>query len=422
MAKRRGKGEGSISKRANGTWRAYVTQSGQRIHFTGSTKTECQEWMKKTSNQIDKGMSIEGSKVTLENYLTEWLNSKESRIGEDTYRDYSRYCNQDIIPALGKFKLKDLHLELINNYYSMLIDTRGIPTINYIHRVLHCALEDATILGYLGHNPSNHAIVPKKKRLKVKQEKTLDEIALLANSPDSWYEEDFMDDEMKIWTESELSRFLITALKSPRYAIFDLEAKTGLRLSELLGLFKRDVEFKDNYALIKVRRQVKWIPKKGWVFRTPKTDAGVRTLTVGPNTARVLKEHLQSLEVLKEVHKKQWIEYGLLFPSSVGTPINMSNLRIQYNKLIVEAGIPKIRFHDMRHTVASILLTNKTPLVIVSKILGHSKPSVTLNLYCHFIPASDYEASNLLDEMTPTPLILNTMASICENSPLEIIE
>ena len=412
MAIRRSKGEGSISRRANGKWRAYVTKDGQRIHYTGKTKSECQEWMRATLNQIDKGLTVKGANMTLKVYLEEWLKDKENNTGPQTFLDYSRYCRKDITPVLGNIKLKDLSINPINAFYTKLFENgRGLPTINYIHRVLHSALDSAIQKGYLGHNPSNKPSLPQPKSHKVVKMVALKDMDKKQGSELQWFEEDYVDKEMKVWTESELSHFLITALDSPHYALYDLVAKTGLRAGEVLGLLKRDVTFVDDYAVIRVRRQIKNIKDLKWIFLTPKTTSGIRTLKVGANTARVLKEHLQNLDVLKEVDKKRWHEYGLLFPSKFGTPTDLSNLRKEYNQLIEKAGLRRIRFHDLRHTVASILLSNKIPLVVVSKILGHAKVSTTSDIYYHFIPASSDEASNFMDALTPIKVDIATLTS-----------
>jgi integrase len=101
--------------------------------------------------------------------------------------------------------------------------------------------------------------------------------------------------------------------------------------------------------------------------------------------------------------KGHWQDYDLIFPSSIGTPIHRSNLRDDYNWIIQEAGIPKIRFHDMRHTAASLMLMHGIPMLAVSQILGHSKPSITLDQYGHFIPGIQNGAAELMDRLT-TPI------------------
>ncbi|MCX6066372.1 MAG: tyrosine-type recombinase/integrase, partial [Chloroflexi bacterium] len=91
------------------------------------------------------------------------------------------------------------------------------------------------------------------------------------------------------------------------------------------------------------------------------------------------------VETIKSVAGKRWREYGLIFPSSVGTPLEISNLLREFNRVLKKAGVPKIKFHSLRHTAASIMLSHKIPVGIVSKILGHSRISTTLDVYYHFI-------------------------------------
>jgi integrase len=415
MSVRRAKGEGSISKRTNGKWRAYVTKGGERVHFTGNTKSECQEWMRSMLNQFDKGLTVNGAKTTVREYLEKWLNSNKFNYESQTYLDYSRYCRKDITPILGNMKLKDLSIQIINDLYAKLFtDGKGLPTIKYIHRVFHSALNAACVEGYLAYNPSNRPTFPNPKSHQAVKMMSIKEMASKESDADL-FEEDYVDDEMQVWTESELSHFLVTALGNIHYCLFDLETKTGLRAGELLGLLIRDVEFRDDYALIKVQRQIKKVKDVGWVFLTPKTKSGVRTLKVGANTARVLKEHLHQIDIIKQVNKKNWHEYGLLFPSGYGTPIDLSNLRKDYNTLIQEAHLRKIRFHDLRHTVASILLSNKIPVGVVSRMLGHAKVSTTLNFYCHFIPSSSEEATYFMDAFTPIPLDIARLADVNGN-------
>jgi integrase len=93
--------------------------------------------------------------------------------------------------------------------------------------------------------------------------------------------------------------------------------------------------------------------------------------------------HRERQELQKAVAGQRWQENDLIFPSSIGRPMDASNLRIDFNRIIAEAGIPKVRFHDLRHTAASLMLNNGIPVIVVSKVLGHSKPSITLDIYGH---------------------------------------
>lgn len=89
----------------------------------------------------------------------------------------------------------------------------------------------------------------------------------------------------------------------------------------------------------------------------------------------------------------------LIFPSSAGTPLTASNIRRDFRKLLKASGLPKIRFHDLRHTAASLMLNHGIPVLIVSKRLGHSKPSITIDVYGHLIPSRQEEAAQLMDNL-----------------------
>jgi integrase len=125
----------------------------------------------------------------------------------------------------------------------------------------------------------------------------------------------------------------------------------------------------------------KRIPRKGWSFLTPKTKAGRRAIKVGDATLQILRKHRELQEIENAVARDLWKEHGLVFTSKVGTPGDPSNLRLDFNHIISEASLPRIRFHDLRHTAASLMLNYGVPVIVVSKRLGHALPSTTLDVY-----------------------------------------
>ena len=233
-------------------------------------------------------------------------------------------------------------------------------------------------------------------------------------------EDEIVPEEIHVLTEAQVSQFIIAAMDSPYYALFDLAPITGMRAGELMGLMKKDIEFSDGFAIIRVRRQVHRTPGIGMMFSPVKTKAGLRTIQVGANTARILQEQFARLELVKAFAGNKWQDYGLMFPSSIGTPLEITNLRREFNKVLKKAGVPKIRFHDLRHTAASIMLSHKIPVVIVSKILGHSKPSVTTDIYYHYIPSSNDEATKLMDDLTPIALEFSSISAVDEENTIEL--
>ena len=143
----------------------------------------------------------------------------------------------------------------------------------------------------------------------------------------------------------------------------------------------------------------------GWDFYEPKTRFGTRMVKLGDGTLTVLRNHKSRQELEMAFAGDRWHHNNLIFPSVSGTPLNKSNMRKDYNRVLELAGIPHIRFHDLRHTAASLMLNHKTPLLVASRRLGHSKPSVTLDIYSHLFQDSQNEVANLLDELvTPVPV------------------
>lgn len=207
--------------------------------------------------------------------------------------------------------------------------------------------------------------------------------------------------EMQVLDASQVSQFLIAAQASPYHALYHLAVTTGMRLGELYGLKWIDLQW--DKGILHIQRQVQQIPKKGWSFVEPKTKAGTRSIKLGEGTLQVLREYLIRQTEKKEIMGNRWKENGLIFPSSVGTPGDPSNMRKDFNETLEKAGINKIRFHDLRHTAASLLLNNNIPVIVVSRMLGHSKASVTLDVYGHLYSEMQEGAADVMDKLV-TPI------------------
>lgn len=244
--------------------------------------------------------------------------------------------------------------------------------IQYTHRVLHTILEYAVLKGTLARNPSHGVSLPKPKHK-----------------------------ERPILTEQQCGIFLSFANGSRYYGLYYLALLMGMRLSELRGLQWSDIDWIK--GTIQVRRQAKKVPGLPAMFDFPKTNAGSRTLILSTNTLKVLQNQKENNEMDKRVHNSVWKENNLIFPSTVGTPFTTSHLYDDFFRILISANLPKIRFHDLRHTAASNMLNNRIPLLVVSKILGHSSPSVTANIYGHISTDMQEEVMQKMEELiTPT--------------------
>ena len=319
-------------------------------------------------DQVDQGMTFEGRNLTLSAYLKEWIAVKKNALRTKTGFEYEKLIGLYVEPALGKLKLKDLSLQVVNRFYERLVNQGiGISNIGYTHRVLHAALEQAVRNGIIGRNPAHGATVP---RLKHK--------------------------EMQILNEQEVGRFLVAASNSRYRTLYHLAVATGMRFSELRGLSWADVDW--IRGTIKVSRQIQDIPGQGSVTGAPKTYSGTRTILLGETTLNELRDHKQRIEE-ESKSSRMWQENGLIFPSTIGTPFGQKDVHKDFAKVLQSANLRRIRFHDLRHTAASLMLNHGVPALVVSKILGHSNPSVTLNVYAHSTLDMQGQAASIMDEI-----------------------
>lgn len=378
MAKKiRGRNEGSLYQRSNGTWRAQVSLGGQRLTKGFDTKADALEWLRKTQVEVFRGIDYHGGKTTLAQYLPQWLTNSRSGLREKTSQQYQQIINKHILPHIGEVQLRNLGLIKIEQFYTQLVrDGVGIRTVRITHSILHRALDKAVRYGLVSNNPAHGATLPRYKH-----------------------------GEMQILDESQVSRLLIAAQGSPYQPLYHLAVTTGLRQGELLALTWTDLQWTS--GTFHVQRQVQVVRGKGWSLLEPKTRAGRRTIKLGAGTLHMLRQQKEHQEFLKTSSADHWQNHDLVFTSKVGTPVDPSNLRLDFYRILHRAGLPKIRFHDLRHTAASLLLNNGVPTIVVSKILGHSKPSITLDIYGHLINEMQEEAARIMDGLvTPIPIVL----------------
>jgi len=375
MARKRGNNEGSLYKRKNGTWRALVTIEGRRLSKSFKTKREAQEWLRQLLDEIDYGLTFNSAQVTLEEFMEEWLVSVEPTVRFNTHKQYCQITRQHILPVLGELKLRELKPGQIQQLYNQMV-RKGFSarTVQLVHSVLHRSLVHAVKLGVITRNPDDATTPPKPK-----------------------------PKEMKFYDENQAQKMLITAKsKSDRYyAIYHLAVSTGIRQGELLGLKWSDLEWE--FGSLQIQRQLTKKRGGGFALTSPKTKAGIRRIDLGDNSLSILREHLQMQYQETSQAGEKWLDNDLIFPSTVGTPDDRDNLRKRFKAVLREAGLPEIRFHDLRHTAAALMLNNGIPVIVVSRRLGHARPSITLDIYGHLIPQKQKEVASLMDELL-TPI------------------
>lgn len=368
----RSRNEGSISKRANGSYLAQVSIDGKRVSKVYKTKKEAQEWITTMTGQVKQGLTYNSAKTTVDELLTEWLKIKKTKSRPATEEQYRRIARLYISPALGKLKLQDLSAARIQRLYSDLEKQNvGKRTIEITHTVLHGFLAHAQRLGLVAQNWAALVEVPRPASR-----------------------------EMVVWDESQVSQFLI-ANPDPFYR---LALATGMRRGELIGLQWKDVDW--NAGMIHIRRQVYELEGGGWIFQAPKTERGRRGIRLGRGMLEALRyQFTVTIPQMQAVAGDTWQENDLIFPTGKGTPRNGYNVSKDFHERVLASGLPVIRFHDMRHTAASIMLLHGEPPVRVAGILGQSV-QILLSTYAHYIPDDQERASSLMDAIT-TPVSID---------------
>lgn len=371
MAQIRAHNEGSIYQRPNGKWRAQVSIDGRRLSFTADTKKEGLAWIRETKNQIESGLTFQAAGTTLEEFLGEWLTTVSSSSSKSTYFTYAWTVQKRIIPYIGKVNLMDLRPDRIQRFYNFL-QKEGLSNhaVAVTHKTLRVAMNHAVKLRLIGRNPCSGTTPPKPQQT-----------------------------EMNFYDDRQVRSLLKTArdIEDKLYPLYYLAIHTGMRQAELIGLKWEDVNW--SLSTIQVRRQVRHFKGASYAFLEPKSKSGSRSIIMGKQALEILVHHKKEQEPLINAAGENWTDLDLVFPSGAGTPLTASNVRRAFRKLLATSGLPIIRFHDLRHTAASLMLNHGIPVLIVSKRLGHSKPSITLDVYGHLLPSKQEEAAQLMDKL-----------------------
>jgi integrase len=370
MANKRGQGEGTYLQRPSGRWQAQTSLDGRRLSKTFDTAKECREWLREIDELKTNGLSIRGAKITVGAYLEIWLENIQSTLRPRTWEQYASNVNNYLKPSLGDIRLGELQPLQIQSFYTLLRrNGLGDRTIQLVHSVLHRALVIAHRQGLIGRNP-----------------------AAAVERPKVSYK------EMRLLDGNQARSFLIAVMGTRDEALYHIALKTGMRQGEILGLRWSDLDWSSGE--LHVKRKLQRVTGQGLVFSEPKTRAGSRMILLGSSLLDILTQHYKRQDI--ERQRPNWQENNLIFPSTTGTPYDQRNLLREFKKSLKEAGLPDIRFHDLRHTAATIMLLENTPLLTVARRLGHSKPSVTLDVYGHYLPGMQEQVATTMDEvLTP---------------------
>jgi integrase len=374
---KRGNGEGSISRRKNGGWMAqyaiYTAEGRKRKAIYGKTRAEVSEKLTKALADRDGGLVFDAGKMTVAEYLDRWLSdSARGTVRRSTYNSYERQLRRYVYPTLGHLPLKKLTELHVQGLYRSMQD-RGLSarTVRYTHAVLHRALKQAIRWKYIPRNPCDPADPPKVQR-----------------------------DEMRPLDQEQAQRLLDTAKASgPNgepdrfHALYVLAVHTGMRPGELLALKWEDVDLEA--GILSINRTLSMAGE----FAAPKTAKSRRRIQLTVGSVAALRAHRKRQLEQRMRLSSLWRDHGLVFPSTVGTPLYHRNLSRAFKDLLERASLPEtIRLYDLRHTCATLLLARNVHPKYVQELLGHASITLTLDTYSHVLPGMNSAAASAMED------------------------
>ncbi|SEP57879.1 AP2-like DNA-binding integrase domain-containing protein [Virgibacillus subterraneus] len=334
-----------------------VTKKRRQKRVSGFTsKKKAQTAMNDMIAELNRGSYVEPSTETLNDYLDAWLKHKQKRVAHSTYLHYKTYIENHIKTALGNTRVFDLKARQVQQFYDSLLEQGHLSerSIHHIHRILSNALEKGARIGDVQKNVAK-AVEPASVRKK----------------------------EMKHWNMNTLKGFLELTRREPHFIAWYLAAFTGMRQGEILGL-KWDCVDWGNKTIF-VRRALKRDERK-YIIADLKNNASYRSISISDTDVFELRKYFNEQKEQKVKVGKDYDNQNLVVATALGTHLLPSNLGRAFRRCLKQTEVDKIRFHDLRHTHASMLFGLKAHPKIVQERLGHSSIQVTLDTYSHMLP------------------------------------
>lgn len=372
---------GSIRRRGKRAWQLTVwigrdpkTGKPRRRYATvAGTKKDAERALTAMLRERDLGIDVNPERITVAQHLTVWLRDYAAvNVAPSSYRRYRQICDR-LNDLIGELRLRDLRPNHIKTAYARLLQDNLKPkTVVMHHRVLRQALKDAVRWQLLGTNPADAVDPPKAERTEMRA------------------------------LDSEAVDQLLAACDDPALEmLLYVAVGTGLRQGELLGLKWADCDLDARQAHI--QRALQYQPGEGDVFRSPKSAHSRRNIALSTETVRALRDHrTRQLE-----HRLQagaaYADQDLVFPDVDGSPLSPTKIWKRFPKLVKAAGVGPLRFHDLRHTAATLMFKAGIHQRIVADRLGHASTSLTMDVYSHVTPDMQREAAEAMDAILKPP-------------------
>jgi integrase len=340
-----------------------------RKSIYGRTQREVLDKKDAYLKSLAGGLPVVRDRQSFAAYVDDWLEGRTSKLRPRTHLRYRQLLRVHALPTLGKVQLAKIAPQQLERLYAARLAAGAAPrTVHHVHAVIHNALEQAAKWGLVARNVASLVSPP----------------AVDAH-------------EMTTLDERELARFLEAAIGERFEALFITAVTTGMRQGELLALRWRDVDLERGQ--VAVTRSLQWT-KQGPLFTAPKTQKSRRNVELTKSAIAALRRHRTRQIEQRLAVGDAWQDLDLVFPNEIGKPMDASNLSERDLRRVLErAALRRIRFHDLRHTAATILLGRGVHPKLVSEMLGHADVRITLDLYSHVTPTMHREAAAVFDKV-----------------------
>ena len=389
---------GSIEKRGKDSYRLVCTNgydlSGNIIKHTKTihgTKKDAQIELAKFVADVQNGLIIEGKSLKFSEFTEIWKRDYGSKeLAPSTYKRYCRMLKTRLLPYFGHFYINKIKPTDIMKFYDLLEkDTQLVrkkgnngsktkkplsgKTILEHHRLLRAMLHKAVYWQLIVANPAERVQPPKARKPKRKS---------------------YDDEQTKILLEN----LELLSSEDTKYKVaIILTVFTGVRLGELMGLEWTDVDFKN--GIISINRSSQYLSDMGVFTKVPKTESSIREIAIPEFIISLLEEYKLWYEEQKSIYGELWTNSDRLFVQADGKPMHPSTISKWFVKYVGQIGLPVINFHGLRHTNATLLISQNIDVAVVAARLGHAQITTTFNFYVHPIISHNKSAGNVLQNL-----------------------
>lgn len=342
-------------------------ETGKRKQKTLSgfnTKKEAEKSCAEMITQIENGLYVDVSKGTIKEFILQWMDTHAKQtLRESTFDVYKWIIDSHIIPGIGMITMdKITTLDIQKFLNKKKVDGLSSEYIKKMYNILHGSFEKAVVWGLIQKNIVSAAEPPRSE-----------------------------SKDINTWNIEQASSFLEHTKGEFFHIAYVIAIYTGMRKGEILGLRWKDIDMEASRLSI---RQTIYRTRVGLIFQEPKTKSSKRVVALPDIVIQSLKKQKHEQNKWKIQLGPAFLDHDLVVTNYEGKPVDPRNLTRHFTKMIKECELPKIRFHDLRHTHATIMLQLGEHPKVVSERLGHSRVAITMDTYSHVTPDMQKEASD----------------------------